>query len=151
MDGHLISPAYGYSAVNDREIFMTRDDIHEKFKDIDRLATRYPVRQHAHRTWNSCKGERELPCTAWGNPDLQRQGLERPVLPDHRRALQDLRGLMTKTPWESYGAGNDPRCEHCMVHCGFEPSAALGINCQSWRDTLQADDAGRFGRTIGAQ
>src|SRR5579872_1094629 len=29
MDGHSISPAYGYSAVNDREIFMTRDDINE--------------------------------------------------------------------------------------------------------------------------
>jgi hypothetical protein len=35
---------------------------------------------------------------------------------------------MTQTLWESYGQGNDPRCEHCMVHCGFEPSAALGIN-----------------------
>jgi hypothetical protein len=35
---------------------------------------------------------------------------------------------MTETPWESYGPGNDPRCEHCMMHCGFEPSAALGIN-----------------------
>ena len=30
----MISPAYGYSAVNDREIFLTRDDIHEKFEDI---------------------------------------------------------------------------------------------------------------------
>ena len=35
---------------------------------------------------------------------------------------------MSKTPWESYGYGNDPRCEHCMVHCGYEVSAALGIN-----------------------
>jgi hypothetical protein len=36
--------------------------------------------------------------------------------------------LMTKTQWNHYGEGNDPRCEHCMVHCGYEPSAALGIN-----------------------
>src|ERR1041384_3383722 len=36
VDGHQIAPAYGYSAVNDREIFLTREDIHEKFKDIDR-------------------------------------------------------------------------------------------------------------------
>ncbi len=43
VDGHQISPAYGYSAVNDREIFMTREDIHEKFKDIDRLAKRFPL------------------------------------------------------------------------------------------------------------
>ncbi len=47
VDGHTISPAYGYSAVNDREIFMTRDDIHEKFKDIDKMAKRFPLVQHA--------------------------------------------------------------------------------------------------------
>src|ERR1700738_3779503 len=43
VDGHQIAPAYGYSAVNDREIFMTRDDIHEKFKSIDKLANRFPL------------------------------------------------------------------------------------------------------------
>src|ERR1700752_3003243 len=41
VDGHQLSPAYGYSAVNDREIFMTRDDIHEKFKDVDTLFKRF--------------------------------------------------------------------------------------------------------------
>ena len=45
VDGHQIAPAYGYSSVNDREIFMTRDDIHEKFKDFDRLSRKYPVRE----------------------------------------------------------------------------------------------------------
>src|SRR3954453_17836469 len=45
VDGQQISPAYGYSAVNDREIFLTRDDVHEKFKDIDRLAKRFKIRQ----------------------------------------------------------------------------------------------------------
>jgi hypothetical protein len=43
---------------------------------------------------------------------------------------------MTKTQWENYGEGNDPRCDHCMVHCGFEPSAALGINSKAG-DTLK--------------
>ncbi len=47
VDGHMLSPAYGYSAVDDREIFMTRDDVHEKFKDIDRLAQAVPAEQHA--------------------------------------------------------------------------------------------------------
>ena len=41
VDGHMLSPAYGYSAVNDQEIFLTRDDVHEKFRDIDRLAQRF--------------------------------------------------------------------------------------------------------------
>ena len=36
---------------------------------------------------------------------------------------------MTGTPWHNYGHGGpDPRCQDCMVHCGYEPSAALGIN-----------------------
>jgi Domain of unknown function (DUF3463) len=35
---------------------------------------------------------------------------------------------MNDTDWEKYGYGHDPRCEHCMVHCGYEPSAALGVN-----------------------
>ena len=43
--GDQIAPAYGYSAVNDREIFLTRDDIHEKFRDFDRIAKKYNVRQ----------------------------------------------------------------------------------------------------------
>ena len=26
------------------------------------------------------------------------------------------------------GDRNDPRCDHCMMHCGFEPTAALGVD-----------------------
>ena len=74
------------------------------------------------------KGERELPCTAWGNPTYNVKGWKGPcylITDGHYKSFAEL---MTGTPWESYGHGNDPRCEHCMVHCGFEPSAALGIN-----------------------
>jgi len=28
------------------------------------------------------------------------------------------------------GKARDPRCEHCMVHCGYDPSGALGTNYQ---------------------
>ena len=38
--------------------------------------------------------------------------------------------LMENTPWERYGHGRDPRCEHCLMHCGYEPSAALGVNAK---------------------
>jgi hopanoid biosynthesis associated radical SAM protein HpnH len=116
VDGHQIAPAYGYSAVDDREIFLTRDEVHEKFRDFDRVARKYAVRQTP------------LPCTAWGNPTYNVKGWKGPcylITDGHYKTFEDL---MTRTPWESYGPGNDPRCEHCMVHCGFEPSAAYGIN-----------------------
>ena len=129
VDGHMISPAYGYSAVNDREIFMTRDDIHAKFESIDKLAKRFPL--NSTPTYlEFLQGKRDYPCTAWGNPTYNVKGWKGPCYLITDGHYQTFEELMTKTPWESYGAGNDPRCDHCMVHCGFERSAALGINAK---------------------
>jgi hopanoid biosynthesis associated radical SAM protein HpnH len=135
VDGHMLSPAYGYSAVNDREIFLTRDDVHEKFRDVDRLSRRFRLNSTPVYL-DFLKGERDLPCTAWGNPTYNTKGWKGPcylITDGHYKTFEDL---MTKTPWRNYGRGNDPRCEHCMVHCGYEPSAALGINSRpgdSWK------------------
>jgi hopanoid biosynthesis associated radical SAM protein HpnH len=127
VDGHQIAPAYGYSAVDDREIFMTRDDIHEKFRDIERIAKKYNVKQ-TPMYLDFLQGKKDLPCTAWGNPTYNIKGWKGPCYLITDGHYPTFEGLMTETPWESYGPGNDPRCEHCMMHCGFEPSAALGIN-----------------------
>ena len=39
--------------------------------------------------------------------------------------------LLEKTNWSRLGVRDgkalDARCENCMVHCGFEPTAALGL------------------------
>ena len=37
---------------------------------------------------------------------------------------QTFRELMETTDWDAYGrkSGN-PKCQDCMVHCGYEPSA----------------------------
>jgi hopanoid biosynthesis associated radical SAM protein HpnH len=129
VDGHQLSPAYGYSAVNDREIFMTREDIHQKFNDVDKLLTRFRLNQ-TPMYLEFLKGDRDLPCTAWGNPTYNVKGWKGPcylITDAHYKTFEEL---MTQTPWEHYGRGNDPRCEHCMVHCGYEPSAALGINAK---------------------
>jgi hopanoid biosynthesis associated radical SAM protein HpnH len=127
VDTHMLAPAYGYSAVNDREIFMTREDIHEKFKDVEELGRKYPL-STTPVYQDFLRGERELPCTAWGNPTYNIRGWKGPCYLITDAHYETFEELMTKTHWETYGAGADHRCEHCMVHCGFEPSAALGIN-----------------------
>ena len=47
----------------------------------------------------------------------------------------DRAEMLAKVDWNKYGVVNgkarDPRCEHCMVHCGYDPSGALGTNYQS--------------------
>jgi hopanoid biosynthesis associated radical SAM protein HpnH len=130
VDGHQIAPAYGYSAVNDREIFMTQDDVHQKFQEGKDLLKKHKINQTPVYL-EFLRGERDLPCTAWGNPTYNIKGWKGPcylITDGHYKTFEDL---MTQTPWDNYGAGNgDPRCEHCMTHCGYEPSAAFGINAK---------------------
>jgi len=130
VDGHLLSPAYGYSAVNTREIFLTRAEIREKFRDIDRLFRKFKL-NNTPSYLEFLKGDRELPCTAWGNPTYNVKGWKGPcylITDAHHKTFADL---MSQTPWEQYGHGGpDPRCQDCMVHCGYEPSAALGVNAR---------------------
>jgi hypothetical protein len=44
------------------------------------------------------------------------------------------RELLEETDWSRYGVvdgiARDPRCENCMVHCGYEPTASLGLQAQ---------------------
>ena len=127
VDGHMLSPAYPYSAVDTTEIFLTREEVHEKFKDVDKLFARFKLNSPPAYL-KFLKGERELPCTAWGNPTYNVQGWKGPcylITDAHWEKFDDL---MSQTPWENYGQGRDVRCNDCMVHCGFEPTAALGVN-----------------------
>jgi len=129
VDGHMLSPGFAYGAVNDREIFLTREDVHRKFKNIDELARRFPLNTTPVYQ-DFLQGKRELPCTAWANPTYNIQGWRSPcylIADTHYKTFEEL---MSRTPWDSYGRGADERCEHCMVHCGFEPSAALGVNAK---------------------
>jgi hypothetical protein len=43
--------------------------------------------------------------------------------------------MMSRTPWENYGVGRDPRCAQCMMHSGFEPTVVrqLGHPADLWR------------------
>ena len=129
VDGHTIAPAYGYSAVNDREIFLTKEMIIEKFRHVDQLAKKYPV-SNSPLYLDFLRGKRDYPCTAWGNPTYNVKGWKGPCYLITDAHYDTFEELMTKTPWENYGQDNDPRCEQCMAHCGYEASAAYGINSE---------------------
>jgi hypothetical protein len=36
---------------------------------------------------------------------------------------KSFKELMETTEWDKYGTGRHPKCENCMVHCGYEPTA----------------------------
>jgi hypothetical protein len=45
--------------------------------------------------------------------------------------------LLETTDWDAYGRGKDPRCDNCMAHCGYEPTAVLAT-MDSLRESLRA-------------
>jgi hopanoid biosynthesis associated radical SAM protein HpnH len=135
VDGFMISPGYSYAAVGTKEIFMTRADIRAKFRAADAMFQKYKFATSPIYL-EFLQGQREMACTAWGNPTRNILGWKGPcylITDVHHKTFADL---LNKTPWEKYGYGNDPRCENCMVHSGYEASAALGVNARLG-DTLK--------------
>ncbi len=141
VSGFMLSPAYGYQAVEADDadaaerIFMTRGEVHEKFRQAEPLLGRF-------RLFTSpvylefLRGQRELTCAAWANPTRNVRGWKGPcylITDDHYRTYAEL---LEATDWDHVGPGHDPRCEHCLVHCGFEPAAVLAAN-RRLRDMLK--------------
>src|SRR5258707_15294742 len=108
-------------------MMMMRSDIRGKFAEAQTLHAK-SLMASSPVNMEFLAGKRELPCTAWGNPTRNVQGWKGPCYLITDRHHATFRDLMDDTPWDAYGYGKGPRCEHCMVHCGYEPSAALGVN-----------------------
>jgi hopanoid biosynthesis associated radical SAM protein HpnH len=139
--GFMISPAYGYQAVEQsdpgraEQIFMTRREVHEKFRQARRLLNRFRLIASPIYLEFLC-GERELACAAWANPTRNVRGWRSPcylIADQHYETYQEL---VNKTDWEHFATGGDPRCQHCLVHCGFEPAAVLASH-RRLRDVLK--------------
>jgi hopanoid biosynthesis associated radical SAM protein HpnH len=150
VDGYMISPAYSYAAVQTKEIFMSREDIREKFQQASRLLEDFNV-MTSPIYMEFLRGERELMCTAWGNPTYNPRGWKGPCYLMTDAHHETFKEFIDNTPWEKYGHGRDPRCADCMVHAGYEPSAVLGGN-QKFGDTwkmLKWQLSGQMGGRIG--
>ena len=129
VDGYMLAPAYGYSAVQTTDIFMTREDIRAKFSAAVSLLDKYNL-MVSPIYLDFLRGARELECTAWGTPTYNPRGWKGPcyVITDNHYAT--YREMIDQTPWENYGPGNDPRCANCMMHVGFETTPVLGAKRQ---------------------
>lgn len=133
VDGLMISPAYGYEAVRednaraDDEFFMTREEIWSVFGQLRGLLREFRLTATPVYLDFLC-GRRSLSCAAWANPTYNVRGWKGPCYLATDRHYATYRELIDQTDWDGLGPGNDPRCEHCLVHCGFEPAAVLASN-----------------------
>ena len=124
IDGMMIAPGYGYDAVRNDPFFLNRTEIHDLFKEIRQEMKQYRITATPVYLDFLC-GDRQLPCAAWANPTRNVRGWKSPCYLVTDRHCETFRDFMQSTDWSNIGFGNDPRCQNCMMHCGYEPAAVL--------------------------
>ena len=83
------------------------------------------------------EGKVDFQCTPWGIPSYSIFGWQRPCYLMADGYTQTYQELIETTDWSKYGRGNDPRCDNCMAHCGYEPTAVLAAT-KSLKQTVRA-------------
>lgn len=138
VDGMMMAPGYGYEAVKndddelrsvsadpaENSFFLTREETKQKFREIREKLQKYRLTATPIFMDFLC-GDRELPCAAWANPTRNVKGWKGPCYLVTDKHFTTYGELLRETDWSAIGPGHDPRCEHCMMHCGFEPAAVL--------------------------
>ncbi len=135
VDGMLVTPAFSPPGL-EGDLFPTRDEVHRRSRAIHALADRFKL-LGTPLYFKCLKGERALPCTPWGYVTLVPQGWKSPCVFLTDRYYGTFKELMEQTPWDRYGAGKDPRCEHCLFHGGIESTITLGAGFGSFKDVLE--------------
>ncbi len=129
VDGMMVSPGYRYEKAPDQDHFLAREQTKALFREI--LA---PWKSGNKRNWNFnasplfldfLMGEKDYECTPWGMPSYSLFGWQKPCYLLGEGYYPTYKELIEKTDWSNYGhkSGN-PSCADCMVHCGYEPTAA---------------------------
>ncbi|MEP6663387.1 MAG: DUF3463 domain-containing protein, partial [Verrucomicrobiota bacterium] len=137
VDGHTISPGYEYDAAKKdmvsrlgkqpEDFFLTRKMTRQKFGKIQEWGKRFTIfGTVAYQEFLA--GKRELTCTAWAIPTRNVKGWKAPCYLMTDGHYPHYHEMLEKVDWNKYGVvdgvARDPRCENCMVHCGYDPSGA---------------------------
>jgi hopanoid biosynthesis associated radical SAM protein HpnH len=142
-DGMMISPGYSYEWAPDQEHFLKREQTKALFREI---LSPYKA---GRKKWNFNHnplfldfliGEKDYECTPWGSPSYSVLGWQKPCYLLNEGHYETFQELLDNTNWDNYGrkSGN-PKCADCMVHCGYEPTAAM-----------DAMEPSNIGRSVGA-
>jgi MoaA/NifB/PqqE/SkfB family radical SAM enzyme len=143
VDGHTISPGYEYDAakkdmitrlnLQPENFFLTRAMTIQKFQKIEDWMKRFtlfgtPV------YFEFLAGKRDLTCSAWAIPTRNIRGWKGPCYLMTDAHYSSYAEMLEKVQWDNYGVvdgvARDSRCENCMVHCGYEPTASLGLQAE---------------------
>jgi hopanoid biosynthesis associated radical SAM protein HpnH len=138
VDNMQISPGYAYEKAPDQEHWLGVEQTRELFRKAFDGGRRKKWRlNHSPVFLDFLEGKVDLACTAWAIPSYSLLGWQRPCYLLDDGYVQTYKELIEDTDWNAFGRGNDPRCDNCMAHCGYEPSAVFAT-MGSLRESLRA-------------
>jgi hopanoid biosynthesis associated radical SAM protein HpnH len=121
-----ISPGYAYERAPDQEHFLNRERTKNFFRDVF-------SRGKGGKAWTFTNsplfldflaGNQTYECTPWSMPLRTVFGWQKPCYLVGEGYVSSFKELMEGTDWDDYGVGKYEKCADCMVHCGFEGTAA---------------------------
>ncbi|MFC1404217.1 MULTISPECIES: adenosyl-hopene transferase HpnH [Streptacidiphilus] len=142
VDRMQISPGYAYEKAPDQDRFLgveqTRAMFKKAFADGRRKSWRL---NHSALYLDFLEGKVDFECTPWAIPSYSLKGWQKPCYLMSDGYVDTYQELLDSTEWDNYGRGKDPRCDNCMAHCGYEPTAVLAT-MGSLKESLRAITAG---------
>ena len=125
IDGITVSPGYAYERAPDQKNFLKRKKTKKLFRDIFKLGKgKKWVFSQSSLFLDFLAGNQNYKCTPWGNPTRNIFGWQKPCYLLGEGYVKTFDELINGTEWDKYGTGNYEKCANCMVHCGYEPTAA---------------------------
>ena len=121
-----ISPGYAYERAPDQQHFLNRERTKQFFRDLF-------GRGKGGKAWTFTNsplfldflaGNQSYECTPWSMPLRTIFGWQKPCYLLGEGYVATFKELMEGTDWDKYGVGKYEKCSDCMVHCGFEGTAA---------------------------
>ena len=124
VEGMMLSPGYPYEKAPDQEHFLHRNETISLFRRVFSTVKRRWKFNQSPLFLEFLKGRWDLECTPWGNPTYNLFGWQRPCYLLQEGYCETFQELLDTTEWSGYGrqSGNE-KCQDCMVHCGYEPTA----------------------------
>jgi hopanoid biosynthesis associated radical SAM protein HpnH len=121
INGILVSPGYHYESVQ-RDIFLARGEIQEKFKALLGLSHHYRFTS-TPMFLEFAAGLRELNCSPWSTVTYTPRGWKGPCYLIGKSYSDDYAEFWKSTDWDYWESRQDELCQNCAMHSGFEASA----------------------------
>ena len=137
VEGMMLSPGYSYSKAPDQEHFLRQTRTNQLFSEMLSATKKRWKFNQSPLFLRFLMGKKDFECTPWGVPLYCLKGWQKPCYLLDDGYAQTWQELLETTDWDSFGRGKDPRCDNCMAHCGYEPTAVLAT-MDSLKESLRA-------------